>query len=67
MQKQYTESSLKNMTKERLIELVLVNQYNFKAMQELAERQYYFLNKIMTEYNINAYKLQEFHKLRYDD
>lgn len=67
MQKQYTESSLKNMTKERLIELVLVNQHNFKAMEETVERQYYLLNRIVEEYNITTDELQEFQKSKLYD
>lgn len=67
MQKQYNESSLKNMTKERLIELVLINQHNFKAMEETVERQYYLLNRIVEEYNITTDELQELQKLKLYD
>ena len=52
------------MTKYRLVELVLVNQHNFNAVQECSERQFRILNKITEKYNISGEELLELSKLK---
>jgi len=67
MQKQYKESTLQNMSRDRLVELVLVNQHNYNAVQECSDRQYRLLSKIVEKYNISNDELSEFQKIRLDE